>query len=1089
MPTRSRRTLALCAGLLLLGTGCPLALIAQQTNEIIEGPNPNDKDPLKNLKFRNLGPAIAGGRVTAVAGVPGDPNIYYVGAAGGGIYKTTDGGTTWTPIFQKEATASIGDLALAPSNPNLIWVGTGEANIRNDITDGAGVYFSPDAGHSWRFMGLKNAGQISRVLVDPHNANTVFVGAIGHAWAPNPERGVFRTTDGGKTWKKVLFVDDQTGVADLAMQPGNPNVLYATMWHVRRYPWTLINGGESSGIYRSTDGGDSWHKLTEGLPPGPWGRCAVAVAPSNPSHLYALIDAKKGLLWQSTDMGEHWTAVSDNHALDVRPFYFSRMAVSPLDENKIYFLSFDLMESDDGGKTAHIADGGVHPDHHAIWIDPQNPNRIIQGNDGGAFLTLNGKSWRFLDNLPIEQFYQVAKNSKVPYTLCGGLQDNNAWCGPSSDLGRKGVTNADWYSVVGGDGEYAVPAPSDPNLIYADAQDGFIERVVNGTHVSHFARPYLEGAEEMAPSALKYRFNWTSPIAVSRTNADEVYLGANVLFRSMDGGKNWTAISGDLTRDDKSKQMPAGEPISHDLSGAENYDTIQSIGLASTDANVIWVGTDDGNVQLTRDGGQNWTNLTSRIPGAPAWARVYQIGVSPFDAGTAYLSFDAHMLDDRHAYVYKTTDYGQSWRNISAGLPDSPVFVVREDPNVRGLLVLGNDQGLFSSHDAGEHWTALKANFPTAPVWDLQFDKDSRDLIVATHGRGLFVFDDLRPIEQWRDDIESQNLHVFNAGTGLLLHHWESDEDNPVSFSAPNAPTGVPIDYFLKTKLEATPEQKQKHETPAKIVVTDSEGHLVATHYGPTNAGINRYVWDLRYTGTRRLLSAIPPESPVPGEQEETRYYTRGPLVLPGQYNIAVTVNGQTEKTAATVRMDPNLHPTLADVQAQTRAAMVLRNDLIAVNDIIERIDAMRKQIADFRTSIGMNEQLEQKYAPLLQQAKQLDDKLKSVEASVYNPDIQHNVEEDDIHAFSDFEDEVQGLAGMLASEFDQPPNAQMREKIAEIGKELQEHIGTFNALLKDQVAGYNKAALASGAPSLFASDPVSIEPLSGALSSSAGQR
>ncbi len=1092
MSTEFRQHFSRCARLLLLVVGCSLSLNTLCAQEIIEGPNPNTHDPLRNLKFRNLGPAIAGGRVTSVAGIPGDPNTYYVGAAGGGVFKTVDGGTTWKPIFQKEATSSIGDLALAPSNPNLIWVGTGEANIRNDITDGAGVYFSSNAGHSWRLMGLKNAGQISRVIVDPNDPNTVFVGAIGHAWGPNTERGVFRTTDGGKTWKKVLYIDDQTGVADLTIAPANPHVLYAAMWHVRRHPWTLVDGGESSGIYRSTDSGETWQKLTEGLPKGSLGRIAVAVAPSNPSHLYALISHKdgdkKGLLWQSTDMGDHWTAVGDNHALDVRPFYFSRIVVSPVDENKIYFLSFTMMESNDGGKTAHIADGGVHPDHHTLWIDPKNPNRMLQGNDGGAFLTMNGKSWRFLDSLPIEQFYQVAHDSKVPYTLCGGLQDNSAWCGPSSSLGRKSVTNADWYTVVGGDGEYSVPAPSNPNIIYSDAQDGFVERLEKDTHVSHFARPYLEGTEEMAPSALKYRFNWTSPIAVSQTDANEIYLGGNVLFKSLDGGKNWTTISGDLTRNDKTKQMAAGGPISHDLSGAETYDTIQSIGIAPTDPKVIWVGTDDGNVQLTRDGGKNWTNLTPRIPGAPAWARVYQIGVSPFDPGTAYFSFDAHMLDDRHAYVYKTADYGKTWRKIGAGLPDAPVFVVREDPNQRGLLVLGNDEGLFYSSDAGNHWSPLQADFPTAPVWDLKFDKSSRDLIVATHGRGLFVFDDIRPIEQLNSSIEASDFHVFNAGTGLLLHHWESDEDNPVPFAAPNRPTGLPIDYLLKTKVEVTPEQKKEHETPAKIVVTDNAGHIVATQYGPTNAGIDRYVWDLRYTGTRRLLSAIPPESPVPGEQEENRYFTRGPLVLPGEYNIAVTVNGQTQKTTASVRMDPNLHLSIADMEAQHKAALRMRSDLVAVNDLIERIEGMRKQIADFRGTVQSSEALSRKYKPVLQQAGALDDKLKTLEATVYNPNIQHNVEEDDIHAFADFEDDVQGLAGMLASEFNEPPNALMKEKMAEVGKELQEHLDAFNGLLKGDVAAYNKMASTAGAPTLFAAAPISVEPVAGESSASSGQ-
>ena len=513
-------------------------------------------DIFANLKFRDLGPGSAGGRVAAVAGVPGDPNVYYVGAGGGGVFKTVDGGLSWKAIFEHAKTASIGAIAIAPSNPSYVWVGTGEGNIRNDVIDGGGVYFSSDAGNSWKFMGLADTQQITDILVDPSDPNTVFVGALGHTWGPNADRGVFKTTDGGKTWKKVLFVNDSTGVADLEMAAGNPNVLFACMWQFRRYPWTLMDGGPDSAIYRSTDGGDTWQKLTKGLPDGPWGRSAIAIAPSNPDHIYALIGAKHGMLWQSTDMGDSWTSVNDSHALDVRAFYFSKLVVSPNDENKVYFLSFNMMESTDGGKTAFVADRGVHSDHHTMWIDPTNPNRIIQGNDGGVFLSTDGaKTWNFLDGLPIEQFYMVSASSQEPYSLCGGLQDNSSWCGPSSDVSRGRVTGPAWYTVVGGDGEYAVWAPSNPDIVYSDSQNGSIERLDLKTHLSQSIRPYLPGVEETNPADLKYRFNWTSPIAVSPTDANEVYIGANAVFKSMDGGKTWTAISGDLTRNDKSKQV------------------------------------------------------------------------------------------------------------------------------------------------------------------------------------------------------------------------------------------------------------------------------------------------------------------------------------------------------------------------------------------------------------------------------------------------------------------------------------------------------------------------------------------------------
>ena len=1029
-----------------------------------------EHDLFKNLRFRNLGPAVAGGRVTSVVGVPGDPNIYYVGAAGGGVWKSTNGGITWKAIFEHEKTASIGSVALAPSNPNFVWVGTGEANIRNDITDGAGIYFSPDAGATWKFMGLGDVGQISRVIVDPKDSNTVFVGAIGHAWGPNSERGVFRTTDGGATWKKVLFIDDLTGVADLAMEPDDPMVLYAAMWHVRRYPWTLINGGESSGIYRSTDGGNTWKKLTEGLPKGPLGRIAVAIAPSNPKHVYALIAAEKGMLWESKDMGDHWTQVSDNHALDVRPFYFSRMVVSPDNQNKIFFLSFNLMESDDGGKTAFQADHGVHPDHHTLWIDPKDPNRIIQGNDGGVFVSLDGaKSWRFIDALPIEQLYQVAADSEQPFNLCGGLQDNSSWCGPSSDLGRSGVTNADWYVVVGGDGEYAVPAPSDSNIIYTDSQEGYVVRLDKKLHYARFIRPYLGIVEETPPSELKYRFNWTSPIAVSRTDANEVYLGANVVFKSTDGGVHWKVISPDLTRNDKSKQGIAGEPISHDISSAENYDTILSITIAPTDPKVIWVGTDDGCVQVTRDGGEHWSRVDTTIQGAPQWARVYQIGVSPFDAGTAYVGFDAHQLDDRHPYVYKTSDFGKTWQSISAGLPDAPVFVVREDPNQRGFLVLGNDRGMLYSRDDGAHWEPVRANFPTAPVWDVQFVKDRHDLLIATHGRGLFVFDNIRPFEHWSADVANASFRLLDASDGIAFHRWEADEGNPVPFSAPNAPNGTTVDYFLKQKIEPTEDQKLSRETPVKIVVTNARGEVVSTEYGPSNEGVNRYVWDLRYGGIRRLESGIAPAPLEPGELERSKYYTRGPHVLPGDYTVAVTVNGQTEKATTHVELDPNLHIAIENFRLQMEAGLAIQRQLQRLNEMIERSQELEQQLHQFQADVLKDAGLTSRYSELLRQAKSLDGKVKEFQKSVYNSNIQHNVEEDDIHALLDLHAKVDAVAADLSYEYGQSPNAELQNRIKELDAAISVRENAFNTLLKNDVGAYNKAAYAAGAPSLFA--------------------
>ncbi|MHB8425142.1 MAG: WD40/YVTN/BNR-like repeat-containing protein, partial [Gammaproteobacteria bacterium] len=604
MPKKLERSLALAFVVIVASATCQGRALAS--------PIPN---PLAHLDFRNLGPAVAGGRVTSVVGIAGNPNLYYVGAAAGGVWKTTDGGNAWNNVFSHGDSASIGAIALAPSNPNLVWVGTGEANPRNDMVDGGGVYYSPDAGKSWRFMGLRDAGQIGRIVIDPADPKVVYVCALGDVWKPNEQRGVFMSTDGGGHWKKVLYVNDQTGCSSLAMQPGNPQVLIAGMWQLRRYPWVLDSGGPGSGLYRSTDGGLTWHKLSDGLPVAPTGRSAVAFAPSRPDQVYALIQAKRGVLWASDDMGSRWHRVSDDQDDDVRPFYFTQLAVAPNDPERLFMLSMKMMESKDGGKTSFYADAGVHVDHHAIWIDPRNPERIIQGNDGGVYLSNDGaKTWRYLDNLPIEEFYQVATGDTVPFLICGGIQDNGAWCGLSSDVNQHQTTGREWFMVAGGDGQYVVPAPSDPEIIYADTEDGDIVRFNRRDNQSQpiFASKNVFGGLTFSKplSQQRYRFNWTSPIAVSYTDPNAVYLGANVVFRSVDGGTHWQVISPDLTRNDKAKQQLTGGLVDYDLSGAENYDTIQSISLSRVDGKVIWVGTDDGLVWVTRDQGGHWEKVT-----------------------------------------------------------------------------------------------------------------------------------------------------------------------------------------------------------------------------------------------------------------------------------------------------------------------------------------------------------------------------------------------------------------------------------------------------------------------------------------------
>jgi len=1055
-------------------------------------------DSLNNVKFRNLGPSVGGGRVAAVVGVPGDRNTYYVGAGAGGVWKTTDGGDSWEAVFKDQPTASIGALALAPSNPNVVWVGTGEGNPRNDVVDGRGVFMSPDAGKSWQFMGLGDVGQISRIVIDPADPDVVFVAALGHVWAPNAERGVFRTADGGKTWHKVLFVNDTTGVSDLVMVPGNPLLLFAAMWQFVRHPWELVSGGATSGIYRSKDGGLTWERLKDGLPTGLLGRIAVAVGPTNPSHVYALIETTQGMLWDSKDQGDHWSKVSDFHGLSARPFYFSLLHVSPVDDRKLFFSSYLLLRSDDGGKTTTPIDRGVHVDHHALWIDPQNPDRMIQGNDGGAYVTETGaKSWRYLNNLPIEQFYMVAADNNTPYMLCGGLQDNNAWCGPSSSVGggggggaSGGLNGSEWFTVTGGDGEYAVPAPSDSSILYVDSQNGNITRVDLKTGLTRSIRPYLSTVNEMKPANLKYRFNWTSPITVSPRDANTAYIGANVVFKTTDGGERWTALSPDLTRNDKAKQVTSGGPIEFDISGAETYNTILTVNLAPTDSSVIWVGTDDGLVQVTRDGGKTWSDVSGRFPGLPkeAEGRVYQIGISPFDAGTAYLAVDRHQHDDRRAYVYKTADYGKTWTDIGKGLPqDEPVHVVRENPNLRGFLVLGNDAALWYSRDGGGSWKPLKADFPTAPVYDVQFVKRSHDLVVATHGRGLFVLDNITALEELTPEVAAADLHVFSTLPAQIRVRPRRAGSAPTRFTTPSAPTGAAIDYYLKTALDTSTSgsgEQRRGERSRRgrviVTVTDARGDTVMVDSsGPGKQGVNRYVWALRYAGPVRLSF----ERSAGAEEEENPFRSVvGPRAVPGSYSVAVTAGGRTETTAVRVEPDPVLGGDPGRFAAQLHAGLEWRNALSALNAMLNRIVSLETQIKNTQQALrdngggGGGEGDTAAVGPVLRQARDLGRKLKELKDSLYNSDVQREAGQDDIHYVNRFHDRLQALGFGLGLAYAQPPSDVVAARFKELRTTLDDYLAKFNELVRSDVALFNKTAQERRAPVLVAGEPIEVK-------------
>lgn len=1030
--------------------------------------------PFRHIKLRNLGPAASGGRVTSVVGIPGNPNIYYVGAAGGGVWKTTDGGDSWKEVLKHGDSSSIGAIALAPSNPNEVWVGTGEANPRNDTTTGHGVYFSPDAGKTWVFEGLKDAGQISKIVVDPANPKIVYVAVLGNVWKPTTTRGVYMTTDGGKAWKRVLYVNDETGASDVVMDPHNPNVLFAGMWTVQRRPWTLINGSTKGGIWRSTDGGRTWTKLAKGLPHGtPTNRVSLAISRSDPDVVYALMANAHGLLYRSTDMGNRWHMVSDNYAIDVRPFYFSLVAVSPDNPNKVYFGGFHLRESINGGKTSKVIDHGVHVDHHAIWIDPQDPKRIIQGNDGGVYLSVNGgKNWRYLDNLPIEQFYSVSIDHTQPFGVCGGLQDNNAACGPSNSLAYAGIPGAAWWSPVGGDGIYAVPAPTDPNIVYAASQTGYLVRVDRKTMTQRGIRPYTPTVNTVPVSKLKYRFNWSAPVAVSPIDANTVYVGADVLFRSNDGGETWKVISPDLTRNIKAHQPIAGGPVNHDISGAENTDTILSISISKVNPKVIWVGTDDGLVWVTRDSGKHWSKVPPPVPDEARLGRIPQIGISPFDPGTAYLAVDAHMLGDPHPYVFKTTDYGRHWTRIDRDLPENyPAFVVREDPNRRGLLALGTDLGLYFSVDDGRHWTRMTGNLPTMPVWDLKFTKHPHDLVLATHGRGLWVFDNLQAIEHWGPEVEKSAFHVFPASTGTewITFYGKFIGVGPQDFSAPNPPNGPMLSWWLAKSIKTEGDKRG----PVTITVKDATGQTIATMHARGKAGINRFAWNMRYTGVK-----------LPKFMQRKPYLARGsgptgPQVLPGTYEVKVQAGKMHAEQTVTVRSDPRVHIAAGVQKAQLKAALALRNDSNAAVEMLKRLLSMRA-ILDHVISRTASASAGSRAASMHESAAKLRKAVQELAVHFYNPKRQYKATEDSLHFILRFGSRLYGLYQTV--NYMGPNQAPTQEQLSlmhSFQQRLQGYIEQFNGTLKEQAISYNRKAYADGYETVPIGKPVEVAPVS----------
>jgi photosystem II stability/assembly factor-like uncharacterized protein len=883
----------------------PAAQSAEPTTAPSETPAP---PPFARLRWREIGPAVGGGRVTSVVGSARDPKLYYVGTAAGGVWRSTNGAETWTPVFDRQPVSSIGAVAIDPTNDDTVWVGTGETNPRNDVTYGGGVFKSTDGAKTWTRVGLENTLQISSIAIDPRDPKVVIVGAMGDFFADSDARGIYRTDDGGQTWTKTLYVGPRSGVSDLAMDPKDPSILYAGVWEFRRQPWTFASGGPDDGLYRSIDGGKTWTKLTgNGLPEDLMGRIAVAIAPSDPRRVYALIESAQGVLWRSDDGGASWVLATKDTLANQRPFYFSHIRVDPEKRDHVYAISEMLAESKDAGKTFKAIADDVHVDFHAMWIAPNDTRRMIVGEDGGYALTLDGGShWSFSRNLAIGQVYHVGYDDGSPYRVCAPLQDNNGFCGPSNGLSPDGITDAMWERVVGGDGQWAWPDPTDPNLVWTDLQDGRLSIFDRTARRNVFVSPYVDRALEAYDiAAARYRFNWNSPIAFSPWEPGTTWFGGDVVFATRDRGMHWTPISPDLTKNDKAHQQPAGGPITHDVSGAEYTDTILDIEASPLRRGEIWVGTDDGLVQLTRDGGGTWLRVTPEV--APD-GRFEIVAPSTLVAGTAYAVYDRHEVGDRAPHVYVTQDWGATWSAIDGGLPaDQPARSIRPDTRNPHLVYVGLERSVWASWDDGAHWRSLQLNLPPAPVYDIRVQPRWNDLLLATHGRSLWILDDLAVVQNL-PSAEAAGTMVFEPRPAYAFSQHSDEEGSYTRFAGQNPPNGAIVDFY-QAKAAAKPPPVEVLNSGGRVIRHIRGTRKVGQREVPlvtNDAGINRVVWDFREDGPIRWMGAA---------REEYRGPRVGVAVVPGTYAVRVTLAGATTTRALVVRPDPRARLSRAALQ------------------------------------------------------------------------------------------------------------------------------------------------------------------------------
>lgn len=959
------------AGLLWLAA--PMALSAEESN-----PDEASDSDFGALEYRLIGPSI-GGRFTRVTGVPGS-QVLYAAAAQGGVWKSTNNGTDWEPIFDEQSSQSIGSIAVSASDPNVLYVGGGEGNPRGNVAIGLGIWKSIDAGKNWRQV-WQTRGQIGTMEVHPRNPDIAYAAVLGSPFGPGPERGVYRTLDGGKSWLQVLKKDADTGASDVALDPNNPNIVFAGLWQFRRSPWLTTSGGPGSGLYRSQDGGEHFEQLTgEGLPEGDWGKVGVRVAPSDSNRIYALIEAKEGGLFRSDDGGDSWERINSHRSLRQRAWYYSVLTIDPSNADVVWFPQVPLLKSIDGGKSVQQVDGPHHGDHHDIWIDPSNNKRVLSGNDGGLDVSLDGgKSW-YTPPLPLAQFYNLAVDDSVPYRIAGSIQDWGTAMGPARSRVNGDNPLANWLMVGGGEaGDVLFDRSTGGSAIYAGEYGGYLSRTEIGSGQSRNISAWPANPSGIAPEKLKLRFQWTAPLADSVHDPKLLYHGANVLFESRDQGHSWKAISGDLTRNDKRKQQWSGGPITGDITGVETYGTIFSIATSAKQAGLIWTGSDDGLVHLTRDGGATWQNVTPK--GLPEWGTVDAIECSAEDAGTAYVVVQRYRLDDFKPYLFRTRDFGASWQLLNKGLPtDLPLFAVREDPADPNWLYLGSDRGVWYSRNAGASFEELNLNLPKVAVTDLEAKHG--DLIVATRGRSFWALEGLAALRAL-PAARAKAIAILPAAPGYrfrLADRW----DFLVRGAQDNPDEGVVMYYWLKDAPKG--EVSMRILDASGQVIRSLSSKPIAAKYQPDDpdepeakpeavlskqAGLNRALWDMRHEGAKRLLAKIDAGNPE-----------RGPLALPGRYRVQLVVDDLTHEQDIEVRIDPTSVHAEGALEANMAFALEMRAALDRTTDLIAGMQAVHEQAQDLKKRHAKHAMIDAAADAVLKQVTAL-------EARVHNPDAE----------------------------------------------------------------------------------------------------